>query len=502
MRVHFVCVNVGPKYPMAYVETLLDMVLRNASTTPHEIACWCMTDRPDELPEGLAAIPAPEGLPGWWAKVALFSPDMPWEPGERVVYFDLDVAITGRLEDLIERSGIIRDWHWPMFNSSVMSWLHGEHRIAWEHFNARPQHFMSRASPPEVAALLPAGQVNAGDQEFLTDCCDFGDSWDVFPADWFVSYRDAVAWPPSGAKAVIFHGRPKPSDVTAGWVPNVWKVNGFTSLPEFKGVNVTHDHLKGNIEANVGRDLPWFTGFKANKRRAVIVGGAPSLLDHIGDIRAHQRAGASIITVNNAWRVLVERGITPDNHVMLDAREENAVFLEGSPASTRYLVASQCHPAVFEALEGRDVVMWHNGFGDNDILRSALAPYWDEGPNQRPCVIVPGGGTVCLRALWLATFAGFKAIHCYGMDSSYHGDQHHAYSQSLNDADAVMEVVMLDDRTGEERRYRAARWMIRQSEEFRETYADLKARGVQVFVHGRGLLPDIARRLREEARAA
>lgn len=497
MRVNVVCVSVGPKYPMAYVETLLDMVLRNASTTPHELACWCLTDRPGELPEGVAPIPAPEGLPGWWAKLALFSPDMPWAPGERVVYFDLDVAITGRLEDLVETKGIARDYGWPTYNSSVMVWDHGEHRDAWDRFSPE---IMTRAPGPLVPAeALPAGTPNGGDQEFLTEI----GGWDLLPAEWCVSYKwQALAWPPSGSKVVIFHGDPKPTEIAKGWVPNVWKVGGFTSLPEMNGVNVTHDHLKANIEANVTRDVPWFTGFKDNKRRAVIVGGAPSLLDHIADIKAHKRAGASIITVNNAWRVLVEHGITPDNHVMLDARAENAAFLEGSPAGTRYLVASQCHPAVFDALEGRDVVMWHNGFGDNEILRQALDPYWDEGPNQRPCVIVPGGGTVCLRALWLATFAGFKAIHCYGMDSSYHGDQHHAYAQTMNDADAIMEVVMLDDRTGEERRYRAARWMVRQASEFRETYADLKARGVQVFVHGKGLLPDIARQLRQEARAA
>lgn len=485
-------VNVGTAYAMDYVAVLADMIARNASQL-ERFSIECVTDRPDELPEGVGYIPAdPTIPPSWWAKMQLFSPAMPWEAGERVVYFDLDVAITGRLEDLAERKGIIQDWHWPCFNSSVMVWDHGEHRDAWEAFT--PER-VARPASPELASLLPAHAINGGDQELLTEI----GGWETFPAEWFASYRSATAWPPNNCKAVIFHGQPKPHEVSGGWVPNVWKIGGFTSLPVMNGVNVTHDDLAANIRSAVQRDLPWFTGFREGKRRAVVVGGGPSMRDHLAEIRAHKRAGASIISVNNAWRVLVAAGITPDNHVMLDARAENAAFLEGAPEKTRYLVASQCHPDVFDALAGKDVLLWHNGFGDNNVLHELLQPWWDEGPNQRPCVLVPGGGTVGLRALWLCFFAGFRTIHVYGMDSSYADDgRHHAYDQPLNDADRVMEVVLHDPVTGAERHYRAARWMVRQASEFRETWADLRREGVRIFVHGYGLLPDVARSLRAE----
>jgi len=486
----FVMVSVGPAYGMEYVSTLADMIARNASQV-EQFSIECVTDRPDELPPGVGYVPARAELPGWWQKVGLFAPDLPWEVGDKIIYFDLDVAITGRLEDLVEAEGIIQDWNWPCFNSSVMAWTHGEHENIWRRFDVAMIDKPGKVVPAE---LLPAGQINGGDQEWITEV----GGWKTFPAEWFVSYRAAKAWPPNGCKAVILHGKPKPHEVTAGWVPNVWKVGGFTSLPLMNGVNVTHDHLAENIRAAVKRDLPWFTGFKEGKRRAVIVGGAPSMLDHLADIRAHKRDGASIISVNNAWRVLVDAGITPDNHIMLDARAENAAFLEGAPAKTRYLIASQCHPDVFDALEGKDVILWHNGFGDNKVLHEVLAPWWGEGPNQRPCILVPGGGTVGLRALWLCFFAGFRSIHCYGMDSSYDGDKHHAYDQPINDADRVMEVVLHDPATGNEKRYSAARWMVRQVSEFRETYADLKREGVRIFVHGRGLLPDVVRGIRAE----
>ena len=497
MRVNFVCVNVGPRYGMEYVAILRDMVLRNCTLMEHPQAFWCVTDRKDELPEGVNAIPAPEGLPGWWAKVALFSPEMPWAEGDRGVYFDLDVAITGRLEDLVERKGIARDAGWPCHNSSVMVWDHGEHRDAWERFTPE---VMTRSPGPIVPAnLLAAGMVNGGDQEWLTEV----GGWEEFPPEWCVSYKwQARSWPPNGAKVVIFHGDPKPADVTDGWVPNVWKIGGFTSLPEMKGVNTTEELRLSNIRENSKRDLPWFTGFRDDGSTAVIVCGAPSMKDHVAEIRWHARQKKTkIISVNNAWRFLVENGVTPRIHVMLDARPENAAFIEGLPAETRLFLASQCHPSVFEAAEGRDVVLWHNGFGDMSQLWEELKPYHD----THPILLVPGGCTVGLRALWLCAFSGFRRIHVYGIDSSYSGDAHHAYPQALNDGEATVEAS-LHGKT-----YRCAPWMLRQADEFQQTWRDLRAyqsgpgapvEPVSIHVHGTGLIPDIAKALKAQERDA
>lgn len=497
-KVAFVCVWVGDKYGPEYVSILRNMVMRNASNLEQQCAFFCVTDRPDELPEGVYPIAAPDGLPGWWAKVFLFSPEMPWERGQRVVYFDLDVAITGRLEDLVERTGIIQDWHWPCYNSSVMVWDHGDHPQIWRGF---AHDLIDAPVRPALQGLLPAGQVNGGDQEWITECS----RWDTFPRDWFVSYREAHAWPPANAKAVIFHGDPKPPEVASGWVPNVWREGGFTSLPEFKGVNTTVDLRMENVRSAVKRDLPWFTGFGDEGKTGVVVCGAPSMKDCLPEISAHKRRGNRIITVNNTWRFLVANGIVPDVCVMVDARPENAAFVEGAPKSMRFVLASQCHPDVFDALHGYETVIWHNGFGDNAEMQEILAPFWDEGPNQRPCILVPGGSTVGLRCLWLATYSGFRTVHMYGIDSSYaESGEHHAYAQALNDGETVLEVVRGD------KTYRCAPWMTRQAAEFEETWRDLRnyvdfadrPSPVTVHVHGVGLIPDIARDLRDEGRAA
>lgn len=499
MTTRFVMVWVGDRYGPEYPLILGDAICRNASDLD-EFTIECVTDRPPDLPEGIRAIPANPDLPGYWQKLYLFSPEMPWDEGDRIVYFDLDVAITGRLEDLVERKGIAKDHGWPCYNSSVMVWDHGEFRTAWDRFTPE---VMARSPGPIVPAkVLPKGMPNGGDQEWLTEV----GGWELLPPEWVVSYRwQAESWPPNEAKIVQFHGLPKPHEIATGWVPNVWKCGGFTSLPKFKGVNTTEDMRLEHVRLSVQRDLPWFTGFKDEGKTCVIVGGAPSMKDHIADIRARKRWGARIVSVNNAWRYLVANGITPDVHVMLDARPDNAEFLRGAQKSMRCLLASQCHPDVFEVAEeeGLEVVLWHNGWDTgNDKLREILAPWWD-GPDAKPCILVPGGSTVGLRTLWLAAYSGFRKIHMYGVDSSYadSGD-HHAYAQSLNDNENVLEVVR------GEKRYRCAPWMIRQSAEFAETWRDLRNHTdhdgspapVRVWAHGRGLVPDIAKDLMAELR--
>jgi hypothetical protein len=478
--IHVVSVRTGDKYGIEYAEILHDMAARNLSAVDQ--MHWSISD---ETPEGVNPIEPDPSLPGWWQKVRLFAPDMPWSQGDRIVYLDLDIVVTGRLEDLAETKGIVRDHLWPCYNSSVMVWDHGEHRDIWDRFDPSSMDQPGSVVPPEC---LPKGQINGGDQEWITQV----GGWDVLPRRWCVPYRThAVDWPPNESKVILFNGKPKPHEITEGWVATAWKVGGLTSLPKMTGMNVTRDFALDNVRANVLRDIPWFSGFGRQSKSVCIVGGAPSMLANIDAIRQRKRDGCKLVALNNAWRTLQQHQITPDAIVMLDAREENVEFVQDGP-DVKYFIASQCHPGVFNALQHKDVVLWHNLVGDNEELRQILEPWW-EGP--RPIVGVPGGCTVALRALWLCQLSGYRRIHVYGMDSCYSDDAHHAYAQPLNDGEDTLLVRM---GTGE---YRCSRWMARQAEEFRETFGDLQSLGVQVFVHGSGLIPDMCRSLRMERAA-
>jgi hypothetical protein len=284
---------------------------------------------------------------------------------------------------------------------------------------------------------------------------------------------------------VIFNGQPKPHECD-GWVREVWKVGGLTSLPVMTGVNVSYDLIWENVASAVRRPhLPWFTGHQERKGTVVLCCGGPSLRDSLPAIRDHKRRGAVVVSVNNALGFLMEHGVTPSSHVMLDARPENAAFVRSGP-DIRYFVASQCHPDVFDALEGKDVIVWHNAVGDGEDLEKIAKPYETA---DRPIIQVPGGGTVGLRAMWLIWFSGFRKLHVYGMDGSYEDGAHHAYAQPLNDGEELLQVMMGG------KAYACARWMARQAEEFRGTWRDLQRYGMRLFVHGRGLIPDMARLL-------
>lgn len=252
-----------------------------------------------------------------------------------------------------------------------------------------------------------------------------------------------------------------------------------------RGGNVEIDALMEHVRVNVARDLPWFTPGATSNRPLIIVGGAPSLRESLPHIHQRRSAGAKVWALNNAWRPLVAARIKPHAIVMMDARPENVEFVQDGP-DCEYLIASMAHPSLFEALERqrRRVTVWHadqTGYAE----REALAQY------DKPQVIVPGGGTVGLRAMMLAPLAGHRDVHIYGMDSSYRGDQHHAYPQALNDG----ETVHIIHHTGLKKNYHCAGWMARQADEFATFRTKLVAMGVRIWVHGEGLIPDLSRLL-------
>ena len=96
----FACVKAGPKYGPEYVTRLRDGIKRNLKTE-HDFVCY--TD--DPVP-GVECEPLPADLPGWWSKLGLFKLARP------LIYFDLDVVITGDLTPIVEWDGpgIIKDW--------------------------------------------------------------------------------------------------------------------------------------------------------------------------------------------------------------------------------------------------------------------------------------------------------------------------------------------------------------------------------------------------------
>lgn len=187
------CVKVGDKYNDEYVHKLKRGIERFMPCA-HEFVCFG-----DQPVDGVKVRPVPSNLPGWWAKVFLFS------LGEPLVYFDLDMVLTGDLSRLVkwEGFGILQDCWLPICNSSVMKLTGNEQRV-WDEFH------------PGIMREL------RGDQDWINTVMPDAPT---FPRAWFPVFKadGCTAGPTDGAMAVNFHGFPKPGQISSGWVPDYWR---------------------------------------------------------------------------------------------------------------------------------------------------------------------------------------------------------------------------------------------------------------------------------------
>jgi len=119
----------------------------------------------------------------------------------------------------------------------------------------------------------------------------------------------------------------------------------------------------------------------------------------------------NIITVSGTHRYLLDRGIVPTWHVEVDANPHKIDLIGQPDHRVKYLIASTCHPDLFEHLRDYDVTLWH--------------PKMDSPTTQQPPStpkdewIISGGSNVGLRAMMIARFLGFHNIGLFGMDYSY-----------------------------------------------------------------------------------
>ena len=127
------CIRAGTAFAPVYVDILFDSVRRNLADG-FEGEFVCFTDQPDALADGIVVRPLPADLPGWWSKLALFRNNL-FPAGDRVLFFDLDTVITGRLDEIAAYDGsfaILRDFYRPDgLQSAVMAWRAGDASEIW-----------------------------------------------------------------------------------------------------------------------------------------------------------------------------------------------------------------------------------------------------------------------------------------------------------------------------------------------------------------------------------
>ena len=152
------------------------------------------------------------------------------------------------------------------------------------------------------------------------------------------------------------------------------------------------------------RGLPEIGWHFAHNGVAVLVGSGPSVQDEFDSIKEERERGRPIIALKDAHDWLIERGVIPDYAVAIDPQEHRWNCFKHKRPGVRYMIASQCHPAMFDHLSGADVYLWHL------YIRKGQAY-----PPKR--FLVAGGTTTGLRAITLFYVLGFRRFELYGYDS-------------------------------------------------------------------------------------
>ena len=247
-------------------------------------------------------------------------------------------------------------------------------------------------------------------------------------------------------------------------------------------LNVELETIRNNVRANMAAGWNQVSPHEANDFEIMILGGGPSLNEHLEEIRTlREEHGVKIVTLNGTYNWAREHGLQVGCQIMCDARPFNARFIaEVDPnPECKYLISSQCDPSVLAKLPRDRTFLWHTTAED---IRDILDEF---GPDK--WFGVPGGCTVLTRAIPLLRMLGYSQFHLFGCDSCLQEFEderepvHHAYSQPENDGQLVLEVIVGG------RRFLCHPWMFAQAQEF---ISLVKVMGelFKIEVHGGGLL--------------
>jgi hypothetical protein len=241
-------------------------------------------------------------------------------------------------------------------------------------------------------------------------------------------------------------------------------------------VNTEVEQIRANVRFNSARGWQQITPHETNDVDIILLGGGPSLNEHEDDIRALQKQGCKIVTLNGAYNWALDRCITPVNQIMVDARPFNARFVQPVRDDCLYFIGSQCDPSVFEGLPRDRTYIWHAVANPiNDILDEAYDVWWP----------VPGGSTVLLRAIPLLRMLGFRRFHLFGCDSCIQDGRHHSFAQQENDGEVIVPITVTGGRV-----FYCYPWMVSQAQEFMGLVRDL-GDVIDIEIHGDGLLKHI-----------
>jgi uncharacterized Rossmann fold enzyme len=251
----------------------------------------------------------------------------------------------------------------------------------------------------------------------------------------------------------------------------------MSSLPlKITGKCVAEDEtLFANMDAAIARGYPQVKEAQSAKTGAILlVASAPSVKGQLELIKKMKAEGSPIVAIKGAHDWLIAQGVIPDYALAIDPQEHRIAFYKPQP-NVHYMIASQCHPAMFDNLDGYQVTLWH--------------PYVKKGQDRpKNCMLIGGGTTSGLRAISLFYVLGYRQFELFGFDSCNDGELLRVNGEGLKEGDKLIEVKI--DPKGETFYCNTA--MALQAEHF-QTYYDYLP-DATFKAHGRGLIQAIIKK--------
>lgn len=196
----------GGEFRSEHVNSIKHQVARHL-TLKHRFVCLT-----DAAGLDVETLPLLHSWPGWWAKLALFDGRLTGP----VVYFDLDTAIVGNIDDMVRGHWftVLANFWGNGIGSGLMAWS-GNLTGIYERFAERADEVMGTYTTRD----------KWGDQAFILDTvpATILDYWQLRHPGRVVSYRKDVeptGRVPERASIICFGGQRRP------WNTSLWKAGG------------------------------------------------------------------------------------------------------------------------------------------------------------------------------------------------------------------------------------------------------------------------------------
>jgi hypothetical protein len=257
-------------------------------------------------------------------------------------------------------------------------------------------------------------------------------------------------------------------------------------------MNTGESRLIANIQSSIRRGYPQMKTGPNRGERICLVGSGPSLNDTLPELRQLLWEGATLVTLNGAYHWCIEHNLRPQTQIVMDARPSNARFVTPYVPRCNYVLASQCAPETWDAVEGYpDVWIWHpvvkSEGGPTEVLNAYYGGQW---------IGVGGGTTVATRAINLLRTVGYLNFDLFGIDCCWMDDQHHALPQPENNGDArTKRTIRVGVKgSGHARDFSASAWHVKQMDDLCTTL-HVNGRLFRVTVHGDGMFAYVMNQL-------